>query len=128
MLSSPVAFYIACLGGLAAAALALLLRRQEMRHPHPDDIAARGGLSHMLIGVFAWAALLAIGVAAIFAAGVIIPVAIAVTLAIAARYHDFGAGLAPLYRIQMPLAILALIVALAIWLTVISLSQGAPNA
>ncbi|MEM8789436.1 MAG: hypothetical protein AAGE76_14345 [Pseudomonadota bacterium] len=129
MILSPVAVYTLILVGLACALAALALRAQEVRHPAPGDIMPKEGLGHMLIGVLAWLAIASVGTVAVFAAGIVLPVLAAALLAILARRADLGGALAPLYRLQLPLAVAALIAALVLWANLVTLlTQGASDA
>ncbi|MEM7615895.1 MAG: hypothetical protein AAF245_12655, partial [Pseudomonadota bacterium] len=68
-----------------------------------------------------------ISVAAIFASGVIIPVAAALILYLGLRRVNFKGALTPFYRFQIALAVAALLLALALWFNVIILIQGVPD-
>jgi len=116
--------YPLTLTGLFAGALALVLRRQEVRYPAPGDIRAKGGLDHMLVGVMAGLALVAIGTASVVIAGIVVPLVMATVVLVADRVVDLRGKLAPLYPFQLTLAVIALICALCLWIAVITLMQG----
>ncbi len=128
MLMSVTTYYAVTLFGLVSGTLALVLRQAEMRHPAPGDIQAKGGLGHMLVGVFAGLALVSIAVVAIFATGIILPIIVATTLLLAGRFIDTGGALTVLYPYQLTLAIAATVAALLLWLNLITLILGEPNA
>ncbi|MEM8869668.1 MAG: hypothetical protein AAGB10_20065 [Pseudomonadota bacterium] len=119
-------FWLSVLG-LIPAILALVLRQQEVAHPAPGDIQAKGGLGHMLVGALAGLAFLSISIAAVFAGGVLLPIFAALVLYFCLRRVNFDGALHPLYRLQVPLAVVALFFALVLWINIIILIQGASN-
>ena len=116
--------YPLTLTGLFAGALAMILRRQEVRYPARGDIRAKGGLEHMLVGVMAGLALVSIGTASVVIVGIVVPAVLAAVALIADRMVDLRGQLAPLYPFQLTLAVIALICALGLWIAVITLTQG----
>ena len=116
--------YPLTLTGLFAGALALILRRQEVRYPARGDIRAKGGLDHMLVGVMAGLALVSIGTASVVMVGIVLPGVLAAVALLADRMVDLRGVLAPLYPFQLTLAVIALICALCLWIAVITLTQG----
>lgn len=116
---------LALLLGLASATLALAIRRAETAMPDPGDIEIRTGLMHMLTGLIAWAAYLSLFVVAVFVSGLILPALAAAALA-AALLFNWGSRLIPLYRLQIPLAATALLIAIAAWLALITLFVSEP--
>ena len=124
MLWVMASLYPLTLTGLFAGALALILRRQEVRYPARGDIRAKGGLDHMLVGVMAGLALVSIGTASVVMVGIVVPAALAVIALVADRMVDLRGMLAPLYPFQLTLAVIALICALCLWIAVIALTQG----
>ena len=110
--------------GLSAGGLAIALRDAEERLPNPNDIAIRGGLSHMLTGVLAWMSIAATMVAGFYALGAFRPLMVAIALTLFLNFTHFGARLFPLYRLQVPLVLIALIAAFWLWTSLFSLIQG----
>lgn len=125
--TSPDGFYALVLTGLAAATLSLVLGRQRIRHPAPHDIEPRDGLGELVASILGWLGLVLVSLAAIIAAGIILPVAIAAMFLAASRVLDPGPGLMPLYRFRGALAFLGLLVALVLWIAVLALVQPVPG-
>lgn len=117
-------FLLVMTAGLSAAGFALALRDAEERHPASDDIEVRTGLAHMMIGILSRVALIAIFAAGVYVLGAIKPVAISVFLTLSLHFTNFGDRLIPVYRLQLPLVIAALISGLWLWFSLITLIQG----
>ncbi|QHQ35552.1 hypothetical protein [Algicella marina] len=112
--------------GLACAVFALVIRRAETAAPDPSDIQIRTGLGHMVTGILAWTALVALLVVAVFATGLILP-AIAVAALLALARVEFGTRLATVYRSQTALSVTALLIAIVEWLALTSRMQVEPT-
>ena len=114
-------------GSLSALA-ALVLRRAEDRVPDPEDWEVRGGLDHMMVGLIAGAALFGFVFLSLAMLGIFPALAILAAMMGLIRAADFGDRLIPYYRLQMSLAVAALIAALILWVATIQTIQGVPNA
>lgn len=99
---------------------AIGLRAAQERKPDPNDIAVQNGLSHLLIGLFGWAAVVCAFLAGLFLLGVIRTVVIAIPLTLFIAFTHFGDRIRPFYRFQLPLALAGLLLAIALWLVLIS--------
>lgn len=112
---------------LFTAGSAIGLRAAQERNPDPNDISAQKGLGHMLVGILAWSGVTCAFLAGLYLLGVMRTVIVTIPLIFFVAFTHFGDRVHAFYRFQTPLALVGLLLAILLWLILISQVQGDPN-
>ena len=114
--------------GLLLALAAISLSEAERREPAGGGAYPASPLGLLVTRLFGWVALILIFVLSLWGFGIVYPGIVAVAVALAVwKIGGLGVPLTRYYGLRVPVAVAALLLAIALWLAFLSLLQGVPT-
>ena len=114
--------------GLILSLAAIGLTEAEARRPAGGGAYPANPLGLLVTRLMGWTALILIGLLALFGFGIVYVTIIALAVAVAIwRIGGPGISVTRYYGLRVPVAVTALLFAIALWLAFLSLLQGVPT-